>query len=53
MLYRIRTARILNDGNVREGKRSLLFQTPQRLDVGGLYYLRPGKLYRVVAIVVT
>lgn len=51
MLYRIRPVRIRDDGFVESGY-SLLFQTPRRLDVGGLYYLRPGKLYRVVAIVV-
>lgn len=51
MLYRIKIARILNDGGVKEGKRCQMFQTPQRLTVGGLYFLRPGKLYRVVELV--
>ena len=48
MLYKIRRARIINNGNVVEGKRTQYYQTPQQLTVGGLYFLRPGKLYRVV-----
>ena len=48
MLYRVKSARILDDGNVVEGKRTQYFQTPQQLTVGGLYFLRPGKLYQVV-----
>lgn len=48
MLYKVIPAKILNDGNVVEGKKTMLFQTPQELDVGGLYFLRPGKLYRVL-----
>ncbi len=48
MLYQIVPARIENDGQVKEGKRKQLFQTPQVLELGGLYFLRPGKLYRVV-----
>ena len=48
MLYKVRPARIDNDGDVIEGNRTQLFQTPQRLNIGGLYFLRPGKLYRVV-----
>ena len=51
MLYRVKSARILEDGNVVEGKRCQLYQTPQELKVGGLYFLRPGKLYRVVELV--
>lgn len=53
MLYRIVTARINNDGSVSEGKARLFYQTPAELDVGGLYFLRPGKLYRVVEKVPT
>lgn len=48
MLYHVVTARIENDGRVTEGKRKQMYQTPQKLDIGGLYFLRPGKLYRVV-----
>ena len=48
MLYHVVTARIENDGQVTEGRRRQMFQTQQKLDVGGLYFLRPGKLYRVV-----
>lgn len=50
MLYKIRRARIINNGNVVEGKRTQYYQTPQQLTVGGLYFLRPGKLYRVVEL---
>ena len=53
MLYRIVTAKINNDGSVTEGKARLFYQTPAELNVGGLYFLRPGKLYRVVEIVHT
>ena len=48
MLYRVVSAWIQNDGRVKEGKRKQMYQTPQWLDVGGLYFLQPGKLYRVV-----
>lgn len=48
MLYRVVNAWIQNDGRVKEGKRKQMYQTSQRLDVGGLYFLQPGKLYRVV-----
>lgn len=48
MLYHVVTARIENDWSVTEGKRKQMYQTPQKLNVGGLYFLRPGKLYRVV-----
>ena len=51
MLYRVISARILSDGDIKEGSRWQLFQTPQRLNVGGLYFLRPGKLYRVVELI--
>ena len=51
MLYRVKPARILADGNVVEGKRTQYFQTPQQLTVGGLYFLQPGKLYRVVELI--
>lgn len=48
MLYHVVSARIENDGSVTEGKRKQMYQTSQQLSVGGLYFLRPGKLYRVV-----
>ena len=48
MLYHVVPARIENDGRVTEGKRKQMYQTPQKLDIGGLYFLRPGKLYRIV-----
>lgn len=48
MLYHVVSARIENDGNVTEGKRKQMYQSREPLDVGGLYFLRPGKLYRIV-----
>lgn len=52
MLYHVVTARIENDGSVKEGKKKLMYQTPQLLKIGGLYFLRPhGRLYRVIACI--
>lgn len=51
VLYEVKAARIRNDGTVVEGRRKQLYQTSQRLAEGGLYYLRPGKLYRVLRAV--
>lgn len=48
MLYKVVLAQIQNDGSIKEGKRKLLHQTPHELDVGGLYFLKTGKLYRVL-----
>lgn len=53
MLYRVVTAKILNDGTVQEGKRKTLYPWPAELNVGGLYLLGHGlpgelKLYRIV-----
>lgn len=48
MLYYVVTARIQNDGSVTEGKRKQMYQTSKPLNIGGLYFLRPGRLYRVV-----
>lgn len=48
MIYIARTAQILNDGTVVEGKRNQLINWPKPLEVGGLYFLHPGKLYGVV-----
>ena len=48
MIYKIRLVWLNNSGEVcRAGKRMEQFITPQELRVGGLYFLRPGKLYRV------
>ena len=49
MVYKVVSAQIQNDGSVTEGKRARLFQTPGKLEVGGLYFVRPGKLVRVLA----
>ena len=48
MIYRIRRAHLNNDGTVTEGKRTQPFYTMQDLNIGGLYFLRKGKLYRIV-----
>ena len=48
MTYKGVTAKINNDGTVSEGKRKTLIITPQKLRVGGLYFIRPGHLYRIV-----
>ena len=53
LLYHVVSARIENDGSVKEGKKKEMYQTPKLLDVGGLYFLRPpGRLYRVVACII-
>lgn len=53
MLYQVVTARIENDGSVKEGKKKQMYQTPQMLQIGGLYFLRPpGRLYRVIACII-
>ena len=49
MKYKIRLANIQDDGNIIEGKRTETIVWPSELRVGGLYALRPNKLYRVVA----
>lgn len=51
MVYRIRHVRLTNDAEVVVvGKRCIKFQTPQTLNVGGLYFLKATaqrRLYRV------
>ena len=48
MVYKIRRVFLNNSGEVsRAGKRAETFITPAALNLGGLYFLRPGKLYRV------
>ena len=47
MIYKVVRARIDNDGTVTEGVRAITIIHPVALDVGGLYFLRPGKLYRI------
>lgn len=49
MVYKVVSAQIQNDGSVTEGKRTRLYQTPASLDIGGLYFVRPGKLVRILA----
>ena len=51
MVYRIRHVSLTNDAEIVEvGKRCVKFQTPQKLNVGGLYFLKATaqqRLYRV------
>ena len=51
MVYKVRTAKIENDGTVTEGKRVHIIQWPAELCVGGLYFLNTGRLYRIVETV--
>ena len=52
MLYKVRKAQILGDGQVVEGKRTVLKVWPYKLKVGGLYFLGNkvggNKLYQVI-----
>lgn len=48
MTYKIRRVKLDGFGNVIVvGKRCSTYVTPQQLNLGGLYFLRPGQLYRV------
>lgn len=47
MTYRIRPVSIDDQGNVVPGKRTQSIVWPVKLRIGGLYFFRPGKLYRV------
>lgn len=52
MTYIVVTAKILNDGSVKEGKRRQTITWPAELNEGGLYFLShglpgTGRLYRV------
>ena len=49
MIYRIRRAYLKYDGTVTEGKKTERFCSPYELNIGGLYFLRPGKLYRIIS----
>lgn len=48
MIYRVRKCTINNDGRVTEGTRTTIIPWPMVLRIGGLFFLRPGKLYRVI-----
>lgn len=48
MVYKVVSAFIHNDGSVTEGTRKQTISWPADLNVGGLYFLRKGKLYRIV-----
>ena len=47
MEYKIRRAYIKNDGSIEYAKRATSTIYPQKLKIGGLYFLHPGKLYKV------
>ena len=50
MKYKVIRADIENDGSLVERTRTQTIIHQPGLEVGGLYYLRPGKLYRAVEI---
>lgn len=49
MLYECIPVKMCNDGSLVAGKRKQCIIWKPGLEVGGLYYLRPGRLYRVVS----
>jgi hypothetical protein len=54
VVYIVVTAKILNDGSVREGERRQVKIWPAELNEGGLYFLSnglpgTGQLYRVLS----
>ena len=49
MIYKIRRCSINNDGTVTDGKRTQIVSWPCELKIGGLFFLRRGKLARVLA----
>lgn len=49
MVYKVVSAWIQNDGSVTEGKKKRLYQTRTPLQIGGLYFIRKGRLVRVLA----
>lgn len=51
MKYKVVRAEMKNDGSLVESNRTQTIIHQPGLEVGGLYFLRPGKLYRVVEIV--
>lgn len=51
MFYKCVTVKMANNGKIVEGKRKQTIPFPSMLQIGGMYFLRPGKLYRVVGIV--
>lgn len=50
MFYKCVTVKMANNGEIIEGKRKQTIPFPSKLQIGGMYFLRPGKLYRVVGI---
>lgn len=51
MLYKVVTVAMDNNGEIREGRRKQSIVFPAELRIGGLYFLRPGKLYKVVEVI--
>ena len=51
MLYKIVSAKVLDNGSIQTAKHSILFQHPTVLNVGGLYVLgnlRRKRLYKIL-----
>lgn len=48
MKYKVVTVKMDNMGEIKEGRRKQTIMFPAELQIGGLYFLRPGKLYRVI-----
>ena len=51
MIYKIVRCILKDNGEIIEGKRKETFVYPTALEKGGLYFLRPNKLYRVIEVV--
>lgn len=49
MVYIVKKVVLNNNATVTEGKRLQTIVYPHELEIGGLYFLRPGKLYRVIS----
>lgn len=51
MQYKVVTVTMDNMGEIKEGRRKQTIVFPAELQIGGLYFLRPGKLYKVVEVI--
>lgn len=51
MIYKIVRCILKDNREIIEGKRKETFVYPTVLEKGGLYFLRPHKLYRVIEVV--
>lgn len=48
MKYKVLKVMILNDGSLEFGRRPQVYISFQILEIGGLYFLRKGNLYKVL-----